>query len=258
MKVYVQYVNNFNDSVATVVECKKKKKFQDFHSDRRAQPASESRTIDDLLIQPVQRIPRYLLLLTDLKKHTEQQHADYAHLEKAIEVIGRVLDCIQAENKKMENVGKILEIAESLSGYSGEHLLEPHRSFVRSGLFNLRMLSTKKEQLSDVHVFLFNDIFVLAKPPLFGKSKYISTVNLMNLTFPQDNDVNQFSVKDGDTTFTFRGNPEEIEVWRNDFLRLQTSLVDTVRKNRIYAFVKGGDPLANQKKSKKSLFQFVA
>jgi len=80
----------------------------------------------------------------------------------------------------------------------------------------------------------------------------------MNLTFPQDNDVNQFSVKDGDTTFTFRGNPEEIEVWRNDFLRLQTSLVDTVRKNRIYAFVKGGDPLANQKKSKKSLFQFVA
>jgi hypothetical protein len=36
--------------------------------------------INSLLIQPVQRIPRYLLLLRELAKHTEPDHKDFANI----------------------------------------------------------------------------------------------------------------------------------------------------------------------------------
>jgi RhoGEF domain len=39
---------------------------------------SESLTLQNLLIAPVQRIPRYILLLCDLCKHTAPTHPDFA------------------------------------------------------------------------------------------------------------------------------------------------------------------------------------
>lgn len=42
------------------------------------------RTLSDFLIQPVQRIPRYNLLLSDLLKRTESTHPDYANLQQAL------------------------------------------------------------------------------------------------------------------------------------------------------------------------------
>jgi hypothetical protein len=36
------------------------------------------------LIQPIQRIPRYQMLLTDLVRHTPQEHPDYQNLNKAL------------------------------------------------------------------------------------------------------------------------------------------------------------------------------
>jgi hypothetical protein len=37
---------------------------------------------------PIQRIPRYLLLLAELKKYTPAEHPDHAHLSKAETLIG--------------------------------------------------------------------------------------------------------------------------------------------------------------------------
>ncbi len=45
----------------------------------------EGRTIRSFLILPIQRIPRYNLLLEDLIKHTPEQHVDYGLLVQASE-----------------------------------------------------------------------------------------------------------------------------------------------------------------------------
>jgi hypothetical protein len=42
----------------------------------------ENKDIFAYLIMPVQRIPRYQLLLRDLLKHTEKDHNDYESLQK--------------------------------------------------------------------------------------------------------------------------------------------------------------------------------
>jgi hypothetical protein len=44
-------------------------------------------TLGSFLIMPVQRIPRYALLLRDLLKNTWEDHPDYENIQKALKLI---------------------------------------------------------------------------------------------------------------------------------------------------------------------------
>jgi len=39
--------------------------------------------LESYLVKPVQRLPKYPLLIKDLLKHTDQDHPDYENLQKA-------------------------------------------------------------------------------------------------------------------------------------------------------------------------------
>jgi RhoGEF domain len=41
-----------------------------------------------LNLQPVQRVPRYKLLLAELLKHTKETHPDWANITLALEEVG--------------------------------------------------------------------------------------------------------------------------------------------------------------------------
>ncbi len=41
-------------------------------------------SINDFLIKPVQRLPKYVILLKDLLKHTPKDHPDYNNITKAL------------------------------------------------------------------------------------------------------------------------------------------------------------------------------
>ena len=43
--------------------------------------------LDSFLIEPVQRIPRYCLLLSELLKYTDKSHADYENLVYSLKVV---------------------------------------------------------------------------------------------------------------------------------------------------------------------------
>ncbi len=64
-------------------------------------PEVANQEINSFLIRPIQRIPRYLLLLRDLVKHTETSHKDYDALAKALQQIG------EGTYKKTDKKGKI-------------------------------------------------------------------------------------------------------------------------------------------------------
>ena len=51
------------------------------------------------MITPVQRLPRYALLLKELQKNTPAKHSDYSQLTKAIKVIEKILDAINNKKK---------------------------------------------------------------------------------------------------------------------------------------------------------------
>lgn len=46
--------------------------------------------IEDLLIKPIQRLPKYVLLFKDLIKHTEKDHPDYLNIQNSLEQFEKI------------------------------------------------------------------------------------------------------------------------------------------------------------------------
>ena len=61
-------------------------------------------SLENLLIQPVQRIPRYILLLTDLLKKTDLSHPDYENIKKSIAAYETVMEFLEKNITHAENM----------------------------------------------------------------------------------------------------------------------------------------------------------
>ena len=63
--------------------------------------------IESLLIMPVQRIPRYTLLLEDLFKNTPSDHPDNENIFKAIQGLKKVAAHVNLSVAKNQNFDKL-------------------------------------------------------------------------------------------------------------------------------------------------------
>ncbi|ELR14853.1 RhoGEF domain containing protein [Acanthamoeba castellanii str. Neff] len=157
LKVYTAYVQNFNTSMAVIERVQKKKEVAAYFQKCKEHPEGKSLDLASFLIMPVQRIPRYNLLLTDMMRHTWEDHPDYNNLKKATDKIQSIAAFINERKREAENVSKTLEISNKITGNDKLNLTEPGRRYVREGVFNE---GTKDE----VVAYLFTDIVVLGRP----------------------------------------------------------------------------------------------
>jgi hypothetical protein len=72
--------------------------------------------LESMLIQPVQRLPRYKLLLQELFKNTWDTHPDYADLTRALTKISGVTEYVNNKKKEAESTRKLIEIQHQLIG----------------------------------------------------------------------------------------------------------------------------------------------
>jgi hypothetical protein len=80
-------VNKFDHAMTTYAEISKNnQRFSEFCLTAKTTGASNN-DLASILIMPVQRIPRYELLLRELIKCTNEMHVDWANLQKAQKVI---------------------------------------------------------------------------------------------------------------------------------------------------------------------------
>ena len=155
LKMYTMYVNNYNDSVKEVAECRRKHpKFAEFLDAARYSETCNGLDLTSYLIMPVQRIPRYVLLLVDLLKKTPEDHADFLDLKAAVEKTKEVADYVNEKKREAENLNKVVAVQEKLGGKI-ELLEDASRRYVREG--PLMDLSDKQGRF---YFFLFNDILV--------------------------------------------------------------------------------------------------
>ena len=79
LKMYIAFVSNYGQSVKRIAQLKKERPwFASFVNHIGTNTAI--RGIESYLILPVQRLPRYVLLLREMRKHTPSNHDDYALL----------------------------------------------------------------------------------------------------------------------------------------------------------------------------------
>ena len=76
-------------------------------------------SLGDLLIQPIQRVPRYRMLLEELVKHTPLDHCDYGKCQAALAQIVHVASELNEAKRDAENKVRTLEVRGVRPGWSG-------------------------------------------------------------------------------------------------------------------------------------------
>jgi hypothetical protein len=159
-KMYTTYVNNFDDASKVLDKAmtdRQFKNFQKFHQDTRNDPRSKDLDLQSYLIMPVQRIPRYKLLLNELINNTEDSDPEMTHLRSAMEKISQVAVSINEDVRNVQNREQIIKLQNKFVG--NYQLVSPGRMFVHQG--PLTKLS-RKETHQNYMFLLFNDLLLYA------------------------------------------------------------------------------------------------
>ncbi len=97
----------------------------------------------------MQRVPRYRLLLKELRKHTPDTHPDAPALDRALQHVETAATHINEGIRRRENREKILEIQED----EGVSLVTPGRVFLKEGTLN----KLCRRGFKPFKFYLFND-----------------------------------------------------------------------------------------------------
>ncbi|CAO3589804.1 unnamed protein product [Absidia cylindrospora] len=119
------------------------------------------------LLNPVTRMQRYKLLLSAVLKKTDEDHEDYAYLNRCIEMIGQVAAKADAQTAATEKRVEILQIDDSLTFKQGEsyevQLVDPHRKLHHRGELKRKPTNVDVSEKSDIHAFVFDHVFLMTK-----------------------------------------------------------------------------------------------
>jgi len=164
LKCYNQYVNHYNRSLDALAECGKISAFNDFLKIKALKCGHHLR---DLLIVPVQRIPRYVILLEEMARYTDSLHPDYKDLTLALSKMHKIADYVNEKKRDFEALAQVSSIQDTLVGFS---ILEyPRLRFLMEG----ELVSEVGKKTKQFHVFLFNEIVLCTKlvKKVFGDRK---------------------------------------------------------------------------------------
>jgi len=156
-KLYVDYVNKFDGAMTAYTDIKKNNsKFIEWQ-DSCQKKAQSNVDLAAILIMPVQRMPRYELLLRELIKYTPPTHIDIQNLEKAAHEMKQLNKFINDQKQAQENRIKLARAEEVIKTPVPLILFQPHRLYVHDGSVELMY----KGKRIPGHLYLMNDLIII-------------------------------------------------------------------------------------------------
>lgn len=165
--MYTEYVNN-HDSSTTLLKflnsskVPKARQFQRFCKNCENHREAQGLSLQSFLIMPIQRIPRYELLLKELLQNTGENHYDHKHILEALELVKVTAIHINEAVRLSENRQFISHLQSRFHG--NQFLVAPHRVFIREGSLLRKTRSIPKS----FTFILFNDLLIYANEK-FGR-----------------------------------------------------------------------------------------
>uniref|UniRef100_A0A665U0B8 FYVE, RhoGEF and PH domain containing 4a n=1 Tax=Echeneis naucrates TaxID=173247 RepID=A0A665U0B8_ECHNA len=148
LKMYAEYVKNF---------------------DKVIQEVCGSLTLQHHMLEPVQRVPRYEMLLKDYLKKLPQDDPDRQDAEKSLQIIATAATHSNSAIRKSENLKKLLEIYEMLG--EEEDIVHPSNEFIKEG--HILKLAARNTSAMERYLFLFNNMLLYCVPKFsLGGPKY--------------------------------------------------------------------------------------
>ncbi|XP_025422248.1 rac guanine nucleotide exchange factor JJ-like [Sipha flava] len=161
LKLYSVYAFNYKNVLETLQDLPKSHpKLYRFVCVQESRP-DVSAKLNSLLITPIQRIPRYLLLLRELLNYTPTEHKSYEEIKAATEQISKVADHINNLVQEQENMSRLVSIQRSLSGCGKVNIVLPGRKLIKEG--PLMKVSPEGSTSIPRYLILLSDMILYCK-----------------------------------------------------------------------------------------------
>nr|XP_057935379.1 rho guanine nucleotide exchange factor 17-like isoform X2 [Doryrhamphus excisus] len=157
--MYSAYIDNFLNAKDAVRVAKEAKPAFHKFLEQNMRENKEKQALGDLMIKPVQRIPRYELLVKDLLKHTPEDHPDHSFLLDAQRDIKRLAEKINKGRRSAEEAEREARVIQEIEAHieGVEHILNPQRKFLRQEMvMEAKTVGGKKDR----SLFLFSDLII--------------------------------------------------------------------------------------------------
>lgn len=177
LKLYTEYISKFSKALKTLEEAMKKSPlFADVVHEFESQPMCANLSVANYMLEVVQRIPRYKLLLMDYVKHLPDDSPDKTQSKRALDIISEVANHVNETIRQMDNFKKLMDIKKKLLGDTGDSLITPYRRLLKEG----ELLKSSRKELQPRMFFLFNDLLLYTSsiPPANNTYKVIKRIPL--------------------------------------------------------------------------------
>ncbi|XP_075996781.1 FYVE, RhoGEF and PH domain-containing protein 1 [Genypterus blacodes] len=163
LKMYGEYVKNFDRAMELVTSWMERSvQFKSIVQEIQREERCGNLTLQHHMLEPVQRIPRYELLLKDYLRRLPEDAPDYRDAQKSLELIATAAEHSNAAIRKMERMRKLLKVYELLGGE--EDIVNPTNELIKEG--HILKLSNKNGTTQDRYLILFNDRLLYCVPKL--------------------------------------------------------------------------------------------
>eukprot|EP00003_Mantamonas_plastica_P005724 TRINITY_DN1466_c0_g1_i12.p1 TRINITY_DN1466_c0_g1~~TRINITY_DN1466_c0_g1_i12.p1 ORF type:complete len:1222 (-),score=469.78 TRINITY_DN1466_c0_g1_i12:54-3719(-) len=174
LQVYAPYYSNYNLASDKVAELRENSPaFVEFLLECKNNPEANGLDLSSFLIMPVQRIPRYNLLLRDFIKPTIESHPDMENLMLAADQMDQVGRTMNESIAGSQDRIKMISIQDSLVG-EFEPIVDAYRTFLAEAH------CVTADEGRPISLFLFNDILIFAYPLKRDKYQFHERVELMS------------------------------------------------------------------------------
>ncbi|XP_075298782.1 FYVE, RhoGEF and PH domain-containing protein 2 isoform X3 [Opisthocomus hoazin] len=151
LKMYGEYVKNFDKAVELItVWSEKSPPFQELIADIQKRKVCANLTLQHHMLEPVQRIPRYELLLKDYVRKLPTESPDRGDAEKALEMIFMVAKHSNAAIAEMERLQNLWAVYQRLG--LEDDIVDPSNELIKEG--PIQKISTRNNSTSEKYLFL--------------------------------------------------------------------------------------------------------
>lgn len=159
-KIYSVYAFDFRASMILLQNLQTKNApFRSFLEKTEFRPEVQQK-LNSLLITPIQRVPRYRLLLQQVLLYTSPADSDYKIIQESIKQIEISINHINSVVEDQENIQKMLNIQNSLTNRVPNIMRSVSRKFIKEGML---FKYSANGAMMKRYCILCSDIFMYCK-----------------------------------------------------------------------------------------------
>lgn len=158
-KLYQPYLQNFSTSLK-VLQGLAERELKTFFNTAAENKECAGYNLESLLIMPVQRIPRYRLLLQELQKQYKDPEKDKDIIKQLADALVIVCELAKKCNDSVENMSERVKLMEIYERFDNDPRVTNKAS--RKFLDVIDLNEVTRHSTKPITLILFNDVFMLA------------------------------------------------------------------------------------------------